>query len=131
MCRQKVFVITNIERRCLKFIFKAFNLNRDMLMEMSLKQEFTKIVPFTDAESKDAIVGSQETAATQGDLEARYWYMNLAYRWQKSVLEMDTIKVIYNRHDAMIFIFCSTHYQEWFRSDLMKGNFDFVLDPDL
>lgn len=35
--KQRVYVITEINHRCLKMIFKAFKLNEEMLMEMSLR----------------------------------------------------------------------------------------------
>ena len=40
-----MFVITDINYGTLKMIFKAYRLNEEMLMEMSLKQLFTKM-PF-------------------------------------------------------------------------------------
>ena len=111
--KQKVFVITDINYGTLKRIFKAYRLNEEMLMEMSLKQLFTKIVPYTNEKYRNEIVG-EETTLKKGTIAVRYWFMNLAYRWTNNINEMECVKMIYDMSDATIFIFCTRSYQDWF-----------------
>ena len=117
--KQKVFVIRDINYGTLKMIFKAYRLNTEMLMEMSLKQLFTKIVPYTNEKYRKEIVG-EETKLLKGKIAVRYWFMNLAYRWTNNINEMECVKMIYDMSDATMFIFCTKSYQEWFR-DFMRN----------
>ena len=57
--KQRVFVITDINYGTLKMIFKAYGLNEEMLMELSLKQMLTKIVPYTNRKYRKEIVGEE------------------------------------------------------------------------
>lgn len=96
--KQKVFVINGVNQPCLKLIFKAFKLNQEMLMEMSLKQLYTKIVPYTHKKYRDEIV-REETKLNnekEGTKAMKYWFMNLAYRWTKNIEEMECVKIIYD-----------------------------------
>ena len=118
--KQRVFVITDINYGTLKMIFRAYGLNEEMLMEMSLKQMFTKIVPYTNGKYRKEIVG-EETMLKKGKIAVKYWFMNLGYRWTNNIEEMECVKMIYDMQEATIFIFCSKSYQDWFTGDFMEG----------
>ena len=118
--KQRVFVITDINYGTLKMIFKAYGLNEEMLMEMSLKQMFTKIVPYTNRKYRKEIVG-EETMLQKGKIAVKYWFMNLAYRWTNNIEDMECMKMIYDMQEATIFIFCSKSYQDWFTDDFMAN----------
>ena len=44
--RQRVFVVSGVDHKSMRLIFKVFSLNSEMRTELSLTQYHTKIEPF-------------------------------------------------------------------------------------
>ena len=66
--RQQVFVINNIDQKCLKILFKAFQLNRQMLTEMDLKQNHTKIVPYMHSKYNNFLMEVRDYSSDASDI---------------------------------------------------------------
>ena len=124
--QQQVFVVNGIDQRCLNILFSAFQLNKQMLKEINLKQVFTKIVPYMHSKHNNSLV--EADAETQENKKrskkdgrkpkAKYWFMNLAYRGAKHIEQLECAKVIYDMQDSMIFIFCSSDYSARFEEEM-------------
>ena len=130
--QQQVFVVNSVDQRCLSILFNAFQLNTQMLKEMNLKQFFTKIVPYMHSKHNNYLEETDSSLASDsgeseerdkqagGKPQAKYWFMNLAYRWTEQVEQLECAKVIYDMQDSMMFIFCSTAYSARFEEEMAQ-----------
>ena len=99
-----------------------------MLMEMSLKQLYTKIVPYTHMKDNNKML---ETDDEKEKIKVKYWFMNLAYRCHRKQMEhFECVKIIYDMQDSTLFIFCSRSYASWF-VDYMEETYRFRMDEGL
>ena len=113
-----------------------------LLTEMDLKQNFTRIVPYMHSKYNSALVETDSADASDNGEnknrknkdgskpKAKYWFMNLAYRWRKDIEKLECAKFIYDMQDSILFIFCSHDYSEWFVEE-MEEKWSFKKRSDL
>ena len=65
---QQVFLVNNIDQKGLKILFKAFQLNRQMLTEMDLKQNITKIVPYMHSKYNNFLMERRDYSSDASDV---------------------------------------------------------------
>ena len=104
-----------------------------IMLDMSRKQDIDKIVYYPSQRNNDRYASDSMKSDDEMDemqimerrfLKTKYLYFNLVHRNETNIEKLDSIKVITQLEQSIMFIFCKKWYMQHFMN-IMESKFNF------